>query len=1132
MAYTYSTPQTRTPQGRTRARASAWLEAGLLAAAALLLALAVWSAAASKGTAAAEATRSTAEGKTIDLNAVTTADALAPFLHVFPDARERQFVAREIVDHLSGGGSGPRGRRSLPNVGALARLTVDAKRVQSTAGLTVLQGRLRDARARGGEIEPRTLSLFTSSEIANLKPALLVREWSGVRRSLLLHVLVVFAAFAAAFGVRAFRGASGDPYLLPALLALSGIGLALMISLRDPLRDILLFAPFAQGAAVGALLLAAVSMVDLERSVLPRLSYVPLAGALLLSLMLVTFGGGPSGSDARVNLFGVQPVDLIRLLVTLFLAGYFARRWEVLRELHEQGESLGRVWKALRVPRREDLIPVVGGIAVVLCGFFLQKDLGPALMVACVFLGMYGVARGRWVIATGGLVLLGAGFIAGYVLKISSTLAARVEIWRSPWDNGARGGDQVAQALWAIASGGWSGTGLGHGMPSVVPAAHTDLVLAAAGEELGAAGVLLVGALFALVGFRGFRAARRGDGEYSCLLAVGLTLGLIVPVLLISGGMLGLVPLTGVVTPFLSYGRSALVVSFAAVGLLLSIADRGRPRDAPSPFARGIRTLGMVSAALGLVVVGVATWTQTRASDEVMSAGALTRQADGQRRYSYNPRLLAAAETIVRGTVYDRAGVPVATSEPAVLAERKAALSSLGVATAPGCGADGNRCYPLGGPFYHLLGDAGSRTNWAAPNTSFVERDEESRLRGYDDQARVVEVVDPANGATSRVVRRTLRPLLPLWKHRGDLEHPEVKALLDQPRDVRLTIDARLQLRVARLLRERLSEARARKGAVVVMDATSGALLASVSYPWPEASDVAGTSRARGNAPRVTISPEELSDRLLDRARYGVYPPGSTFKLVTAAAVLRSSPALADERMVCRRLDDGRVGNVVRGWRRPVRDDVGDTAPHGDVALERGVIHSCNAYFAQLGARLGGAPLREMASQFDIQLTRGNAPERLRDTLPFAAYGQGEVLATPYRMARVAAAIAADGVLPAGRLVLGSPSPETAPLRVLDAQHARRLASAMREVVVSGTGRGLMAHPEMVAGKTGTAEIDGAPSHSWFVGFAPFGQASGGRIAFAVIIENGGYGGRAAAPLAGEIVTAAREFGLLGTVKD
>ena len=117
----------------------------------------------------------------------------------------------------------------------------------------------------------------------------------------------------------------------------------MMVSLRDPLRDVMLFAPFAQGVAAGVLVLLAATFVDLERSVLPRLSYVPLVAALVLSALLVTVGSGPAGSDARVNLFGVQPVDAIRLLVTLFLAGYFARRWEVLRELEGHRTRHGRL---------------------------------------------------------------------------------------------------------------------------------------------------------------------------------------------------------------------------------------------------------------------------------------------------------------------------------------------------------------------------------------------------------------------------------------------------------------------------------------------------------------------------------------------------------------------------------------------------------------------------------------------------------------------------------------------------------------------------------------------------------------------------------------------------------------------
>lgn len=1117
MAQTYSTPHSRS-QRRTSPRPSLFdLEAALLACAAVLCLVVTWRAMASKSADIDAATASVAAGTAVNLNSVATAEALAPRLVVFGDPRERQFVAREIVDMVSGGGTGPTSRRRLPNVGALSRITVESRRIRSTSGLPTLQTRLREIRERNDGKDPERLPVFTSSQIAALKPSLVVREASAVRASVRWHVIGVVAVFFAAFGIRRWQRRQSDPFLLPTLLALTGLGLGLMVSLRDPLRDVLLAAPFAQGVIGGVIALVAVSFVNLERSLLPRLSYVPLVGALVLSLLLVTLGSGPTGSDARVNLFGVQPVDIIRLLVTLFLAGYFARRWEVLRELADTGNELGGVWRALRPPRRQDLIPVVGGIAVVLVAFFLQKDLGPALMVACVFLAMYGVARGRWIVGIGGLLLLVAGFFIGHALHISSTLAARVEIWRSPWDNGARGGDQVAQALWALASGGASGTGFGHGMPQVVPAAHTDLILAALGEQLGFAGLAFALVLYGVIAWRGLRIATRAAGEYSTLLATGVTLGLVMPVVLITGGMLGLIPLTGVVTPFLSYGRSALIVNLAAVGLLLSMADQAPAGAEPSPFARGLRTLGLVGVGLAVVILGVAARTQTWRADEVMTAGALTRQGDGLRRFSYNPRLLAVADSIERGTIYDRRGVPLATNQRDVLAKHATELAGLGIDVNAACADATRRCYPFGGAFFHLLGDADTQINWGAPNASLVERDRDGRLRGYDDQARSVEITDPADGSRSRTIRRNLKVLLPLWRHRDDPTHPDAAAILSTPRDVTLTIDARLQQRVARLLAARVTAAKLDHGAAVVVDAKTGALLASVSYPFP----VTGPARA-------AAAGDAAADALLDRARYGVFPPGSTFKLVTAAAVLRSNPSLADEPLICKRLDDGRVGNLVPGWRRPVRDDVNDTVPHGDVTLEPGIVHSCNAYFAQLGAKLGAKPLSDTAQVFDISLTRGNALERLRDTLPFASYGQGEVLATPFRMARVAGAIAADGVLaPPVLFADGGPADTAGPVRVLDVASARRLGDAMRQVVVAGTGRGLLAHPELVAGKTGTAEIEGAASHSWFVGFAPHGSQAT-RIAFAVILEHGGYGGRAAAPLAGDIVTAARDLGIIG----
>ena len=157
-------------------------------------------------------------------------------------------------------------------------------------------------------------------------------------------------------------------------------------------------------------------------------------------------------------------------------------------------------------------------------------------------------------------------------------------MWQSPWDNAVRGGDQVAQGLWGLATGAIGGTGVGLGNTRFVPEGHTDLVLAAVGEELGLVGLLVVGAAFALIAWRGFRIARRASSDYRFFLAVALTLSLAIPVLVMAAGILGLLPLTGVVTPFLSYGGSAMVANFVALGLLVGrrsrsgLARQRRPR--------------------------------------------------------------------------------------------------------------------------------------------------------------------------------------------------------------------------------------------------------------------------------------------------------------------------------------------------------------------------------------------------------------------------------------------------------------------------------------------------------------------------------------------------------------------------
>jgi penicillin-binding protein 2 len=171
---------------------------------------------------------------------------------------------------------------------------------------------------------------------------------------------------------------------------------------------------------------------------------------------------------------------------------------------------------------------------------------------------------------------------------------------------------------------------------------------------------------------------------------------------------------------------------------------------------------------------------------------------------------------------------------------------------------------------------------------------------------------------------------------------------------------------------------------------------------------------------------------------------------------------------------------------------------------------------------VGAKDLLDTAALFNIETAKPNTEKRLNEHLPQASYGQGEVVVTPLRMARVAGAIATGGKLVPLRTRLAPPPAATDPPRVLLAPElARELERAMRGVVTSGTGREAAKGPVEIAGKTGTAELANAPAHAWFAGFAPYNRAAADRVAFAIVIEHARYGGRAAAPFAVPLAEAA-----------
>ena len=410
--------------------------------------------------------------------------------------------------------------------------------------------------------------------------------------------------------------------------------------------------------------MAGLSLIDFGAAAFVELSYLPLVAALSLSVVLILFGSGPGSSSAKVNLGPVQPIEAIRLLLALFLAGYFARRWELLRELRSRVVRDVRLPEWINLPRGEYALPVVAGVGLALVFFFLQKDLGPALFLCCVFLAMYAVARGRVGMAITGLLLLVLGFYAGYRLHLSPTLADRVRMWQSPWDNAVAGGDQVAHAIWGMATGGWFGTGLGLGDSRYLPAGHTDLILAAIGEELGAAGLTLVAVLYAHPGLARDPHRTAGAKRLRLLSRHGAHA---VP------DRAGLDHGVGHSRRDTADRRGDAVSELRRVGDGRELCRAGnagrdsrRPASRQATSSRSACRCSWLGGALGLcalALLAVMLNVQIVHGDDYVVRPHLGVQADGGRRFEYNPRVLDVVRLMPRGTIYDRHGLPLATDD-------------------------------------------------------------------------------------------------------------------------------------------------------------------------------------------------------------------------------------------------------------------------------------------------------------------------------------------------------------------------------------------------------------------------------------------------------------------------------------
>ncbi|MBN1937038.1 MAG: FtsW/RodA/SpoVE family cell cycle protein [Anaerolineae bacterium] len=403
--------------------------------------------------------------------------------------------------------------------------------------------------------------LFTATGFVTLAYA----EQGRILPRYVTPILVLGALALAGWGVLNWRLPAHDTLLFPLTVLLCGWGLIEVARLQE---TFLTRQTIWLTAGLAALLL--VAALPYRWYWLDRFRYLWLFAGLGLLGLTILWGVNPFGIGDRlwinVGLFYVQPSELLKILVVVFLASYLAEKRELLTLTQTR---LG----LLRLPPLPYLIPLflMWGFSLLLLVW--QQDLGAAMLFFATFLSMlYVTTDQKWYVVLG-LGLLALAAVGGYYLF--DRVRLRGDIWLDPWADPRGDAYQIVQSLLAFASGGLFGSGIGLGHPTpYIPVVHSDFVFAAIGEEwglLGALGVIL--ALLLLVA-RGLRAAMRATVPFVTLLAVGLSALLGWQSLIILGGVLKLIPLTGITLPFVSYGGSSMLVSCIMVGLLIKASEQ------------------------------------------------------------------------------------------------------------------------------------------------------------------------------------------------------------------------------------------------------------------------------------------------------------------------------------------------------------------------------------------------------------------------------------------------------------------------------------------------------------------------------------------------------------------------------
>jgi cell division protein FtsW (lipid II flippase) len=481
------------------------------------------------------------------------------------------------------------------------------------------------------------------SAALTISPAVLLRSWSAdLRWTHWLGTVVWLVLLFLAYRQSSRRLPNADPYILPIAMGLAAWGnltvwrLDTYFGLRQSLWSVV---------AVGVLILGLRLPGNL--SFLRRYKYVWLTGGLILTGLTIFLGTNPSGFGPRMWLgcCGIyfQPSEPLKVLLIIYLAAYLAGISDTTQQATQAGSQ---------ITRQSPLLPLVTptiimtGLATIL--LLVQRDLGTASIFIFLYAAILYITTGRRrviLVAFVGLLLAG---LAGYALF--DVVQLRIEAWLNPWLDPSGRSYQIVQSLLAIANGGVFGRGPGLGAPGVVPIAHSDFIYTALIEETGLAGALGLLLLLALFAYRGLNIALQAQDTFRRYLAAGLTTYLVAQAVLIIGGNIRLLPLTGVTLPFISYGGSSLLTAFVSVLFLLLISEHAEHETVLQPKQTHpyMQLAGFLFVSLATAALATGWWAFIRGPE-------LLARTD-------NPRRSISDQYVLRGSILDRNNQPISSS--------------------------------------------------------------------------------------------------------------------------------------------------------------------------------------------------------------------------------------------------------------------------------------------------------------------------------------------------------------------------------------------------------------------------------------------------------------------------------------